>query len=519
MFLAFGSATALAQADQDKLYYDATNGWILYYTDTDVDGWHDPGEAFFAAPGGTDWNPDNSCWMASASNLMVTEGLGNQYNPPWLQNGAAPSPCISPWGAVVTAPGGGVARTFDDGGWQHWALAFAALKFQGPIITTTEFGAPAWLVNPITWSKDRINEGHAVGLTVWWGSPKSGRLPGRVEKGAVDGYHAITLYEINDVAGTVTITDSDDGVAGTRVCNYSYTVIAGRGDWVIQNLYSGINVHVNYAVALMSTGPETINHNVILIDRSGSMHANTRSTGNSRFKDAVEMAKSDVQAISEGEYIAVAYFDFDYISGIDRIYMTQDFTTTKQEALDAIDAIPGPPGGYTNLADAMCVSADWLTDVTAQKHLYIYTDGYENASDAAEENLCDGCDSFAGTAWYYDCDPTDQVTHPCSDWQNCVATSLTGAAIVTVHYFGEPITKAVSIDYASMSEETIKGTPDMYFLKFIAEKSGGMFHFVADNATAPVMNGDVNCDGVVNMMDILYLISFLYRGGLTPCGF
>jgi hypothetical protein len=254
-------------------------------------------------------------------------------------------------------------------------------------------------------------------------------------------------------------------------------------------------------------------YRLILLDRTGSMHANRRSTGNSRFVDAKAMAKSDIRGFAGTDAIGFMYFDSDTI-----VFIQDGFLQDTTYIFYAMDEIPRK-GAWTNLADALCAGADLLSNLSGTKTLYTYTDGYENSSDGSATDICDACDFHVGGAWYYDCDPTDQVTHPCSDWQNCIAASVTAAAVTTVHYFGAPITKAVSIDYASMSEETIKGTPDMNFLKFIAEKSGGMFNFIPDDATAPVMNGDVNCDGVVNMMDVLYLISFLYKGGLTPCGF
>jgi len=248
MVFVFGSSAALAQPDQDKLYRHPTFGWILYFTDTDADTWHDPGEPFWPGPDGAVWNGDMTCWMASASNLLVFEGYPNPYNPTWLGDGGAPSASISPWGIVFTAPGGGAFMTFDDGGWQHWAIAHDGKAYQGPIITVPEFAGGVWATNPITWCQNRFAEGFAVGVTLWWGSVPRGTLPGRVDLTLPYGYHAITIYEINDVAGTVTITDSDDGIAGPRVCNYTY---APGGPWVIQNLYPGINVTVNYAVGLV----------------------------------------------------------------------------------------------------------------------------------------------------------------------------------------------------------------------------------------------------------------------------
>ena len=32
------------------------------------------------------------------------------------------------------------------------------------------------------------------------------------------------------------------------------------------------------------------------------------------------------------------------------------------------------------------------------------------------------------------------------------------------------------------------------------------------------LNGDVNCDGIVNIGDVVYTVNYLYRGGPPPCG-
>jgi len=36
-------------------------------------------------------------------------------------------------------------------------------------------------------------------------------------------------------------------------------------------------------------------------------------------------------------------------------------------------------------------------------------------------------------------------------------------------------------------------------------------------APEPVTAGDANCDTTVNILDITYLISYLYKGGPAPC--
>ncbi|MDH4035716.1 MAG: hypothetical protein OEV80_18135, partial [candidate division Zixibacteria bacterium] len=244
------AATVLAQPDQNKHNFNPANGWILNFTDgMPLDGMHAPGEPIFPGAGGNDWNSDLSCWMASASNLMVFEGLPNLYDPPWLGGGVPPSPNVSSWGGVVPA-NVGAAMTFDDGGWQHWALASVPVMFQGPIFTGLEFVPRSWAINPIDWCQARFDEGHACGITLYWGDVKRGTPPGGYKKGDLDGYHAITIYEFNPAAGTVLITDSDDGGPPAAVwVPYFFGVVGGMGQWDI--ILPGIGVtHVNYAVAL-----------------------------------------------------------------------------------------------------------------------------------------------------------------------------------------------------------------------------------------------------------------------------
>ena len=265
LILALGSGTAQAQPDQNKqVYSPGQGGWILYYSDPDVDGWHDPNEAWFTIDPNMNWGPDNSCWMASASNLLVFEGRVSPYFG-WLGGGGAASPSPRPWGGQITAGGGGSFMTFDDGGWQHWALDQVGVAYQGPILTTSEFTPGTWAINPVTWCQTRLAEGHLCGLTVYWGKPAPDAIPIRVdpEKAESTGYHAITLIDIT--AGTITITDSDDLVAGSQQFSYTWD----GTDWIIKDLYYSPDpnahvkeAHVNYAVALQAKlgSPTTITY-------------------------------------------------------------------------------------------------------------------------------------------------------------------------------------------------------------------------------------------------------------------
>lgn len=259
-------------------------------------------------------------------------------------------------------------------------------------------------------------------------------------------------------------------------------------------------------------------YHVLMIDHSGSMFQNYDDSGENRFSRAIDSAKADVQGvISDGDSIAVAYFDCPL--GNCAVVVVQDFTDDKQAVLDALDLIPSNQGGgTTNLADAMCFGTTLLTTKTGGRHLYTYTDGYECASNCSDADICDACDIDCGTQWYYNCDPSGPTN--CSAWQMCVAGSITAETVVMVRYFGETITKSGPVDYSNMTETTVQGTPDMVFLRYMAEISGGEFNFIPDESTNEIFtNGDVDCNGTINILDVTYILYYLYKGGPIPCSF
>lgn len=275
--LVLGPQAALAPpgppVDQNKLCWRADLGrHVLYFNDLDGDTWHDAAEPCSSwQESGYVLRPDYSCWMASTSNLIVYSGGANPYLW-WLCNGACGSPNVSFWSNWFSSASADSFMTFDDGGWQDWALTFAGRPILGPIGTMPEFGGVVWVdvfgaaVNPITWCKSALDTlCIPVGLTCWWspGSAPYSDVPGPIEEDLSWGYHAITLWDINVAAGTVTITDSDDlGIMGAvgngpRTLQYAY---AG-GVWTIVALYPGVTATVNYAVAINTTGPSPTEEN------------------------------------------------------------------------------------------------------------------------------------------------------------------------------------------------------------------------------------------------------------------
>jgi hypothetical protein len=262
VILALGSGAALGQPtpseDQDKLLYEDGKGWILYWVDEEYepDGYHDSYEPYYDEPEVITYRTDLSCWMASASNMLQYEGHGNPYEG-WLRIGGGASPNVDPWGNPCHANDDSnrdpprprepqpfdTVLTFDDGAYQHFGFARAGVPYLGPIITTQKFVAGTWATNPISWCQDKLMANHPVGLAVW--TTWRGQLTPNTHPGGIHlGYHAITLWEIDEGANTVTITDSDDRFNGERVYSYTY---AGN-DWVVKN-YFGRDWHVNYAVS------------------------------------------------------------------------------------------------------------------------------------------------------------------------------------------------------------------------------------------------------------------------------
>ncbi len=278
--LVFGASVALGQAgpprDQDKLLNDPTlwgpspqkpRGWSLQFTDSDGDTWHDKGEQYSAVAGGRPWRTDRSCWMASAANMLDHEGFGNPYLG-WLKNGGARSSNFSTWQDEYYSASGENRMTFDDGGWQHWALEYAGRDLQGPIVTHPEFGG-AWEQDPIAWCQRKLAANHAVGLTIHWGQGGGGReecprLPGRLDRSSPCGYHAITLWEIDEAAQTITITDSDDGDGpGETAFPFHYNYAGDQ--WILTDYFPGVEVHVNYAVSFPEETPAVSDWGMLLI--------------------------------------------------------------------------------------------------------------------------------------------------------------------------------------------------------------------------------------------------------------
>ncbi|MCJ7729224.1 MAG: PEP-CTERM sorting domain-containing protein [Sedimentisphaerales bacterium] len=231
------------EVDTDKKHSNSTNtAYTLYYNDTKYNNnGHDKGEEWgISNPGGWTEAIDESCWMASASNMLQYE-FPSLYNAETtytkLLGGEVTWPRLNPWLEVVpTIPVGDIYYTFDDGGYQEWV--FSGL---GPdSIATADRESFFWVTNPINWCEQYINADHPVGLGIWW---------------VGGGAHAITLWGIDTAAKTLTMTDSDDsihGLDGKRTISYTYYP-GELWSWTVDDFWGdGTNKkgYLGYAVAI-----------------------------------------------------------------------------------------------------------------------------------------------------------------------------------------------------------------------------------------------------------------------------
>lgn len=233
--------------DTDKLHFDTqSNEFTLYYQNANQNQSHDPGEAVSTIQqGNLVVATDESCWIATANNLVQQEGHGQEYLD-WLEDGASTSPVWDLWYGWWTPPGGGEG-TFDDLGFAHWPLDHDAREYCGPIHTSGPDGG-TWNRDPIPWCQSRLAGGSGVGIEVWFQAALGRGAQLREGYAANEGRHVLTLWSIDPESNTLVVSDSDDGLNGARVVAYTW---AG-GDWALDDLWPGIDAHVVYAVASSS---------------------------------------------------------------------------------------------------------------------------------------------------------------------------------------------------------------------------------------------------------------------------
>ena len=230
------AVTILDNVDTNKKGPDLT----LAYNDNDNDGYHDKGEAWETSiqSGWTKgkWASDNSCWMASASNMLQYE-FPSRYNAETtyteLLDGKVTSPKTNPWNVSISANDGlgDSHMTFDDGGFADWVFSTYSVGFDRINASIDDI----WDTNPTDWCWDMIHANHPVSLGIY---------------DAFGHGHAITLWGIIQIISpTILITDSDDSIIGAQTYHYQYT---NDNKWILTD--SGSNWYVDYAVVVPEPG-------------------------------------------------------------------------------------------------------------------------------------------------------------------------------------------------------------------------------------------------------------------------
>ncbi len=258
--------------------------------------------------------------------------------------------------------------------------------------------------------------------------------------------------------------------------------------------------------------PPGTRYYVVLMDVTGSMQEPITppppSTATRRYQRAVELAKQDVDIIfttTPTPSVAVIRFSTNVPDSVELVQAFSQNKTVVKNALDLIGA--ATPTGWTPLALAMSDAADLVFSVAPAgfRHLYVYTDGDENASvHNSASPVCGHCDTYLGGLdvwdpinWKDDCNPVTPST--CSNYQICMADAFKTNSIVNVRYFGQTIKQSERLSDAlediPMAAETEVGKPfkskaslalsdslpyEGEWLRDIAEMSGGWFCFHPD---------------------------------------
>lgn len=205
---------------------------------------------------------------------------------------------------------------------------------------------------------------------------------------------------------------------------------------------------------------------LVLLDRTGSMGVTRPSTGNSRCKDALDLAKQDVDA----------FFTAMPASALLAVWTFADAAPTQLTAgfvgrADAQAALTGltPEGcsGSTPLADALCDAGDALRAASQplnQRILAVSSDGGENNSSGA----CAGPSSASGPPF----DP--------GSWQQLVTDQLRTQTVTEARFWG-----SVNRTFDIETGRAVAGVSDALFFENLAMVTGGGFVAVGDDDPLP----------------------------------
>ncbi|MBX3427914.1 MAG: hypothetical protein KF688_19700 [Pirellulales bacterium] len=196
--------------DQDK-HHLAAEAWAgaswtrNYFDDANGNNRFDPGEAWdeVSHPGWL-YFPDNSCWAASAANLLRYVGGPDRYHN-WVYVAGTGPTGNQFWpntGAPVDAlEADGYATEVHDGEWLG----------DPPIYQ--------WTVDPTVWFEARFQDTLPVSMNIHFVGSTS---------------HLLTVYAIDRTAQTVVVADSDQDPFGNNFATYSYTWNPAAGFWELQ---------------------------------------------------------------------------------------------------------------------------------------------------------------------------------------------------------------------------------------------------------------------------------------------
>ncbi len=228
-------------------------------------------------------------------------------------------------------------------------------------------------------------------------------------------------------------------------------------------------------------------HEIILLDRTGSMAATRQASGNTRCFDALETAKMDVDNFfnthSAGSSLAVWIFaDTVFNPTLPPIDLTGGFVldadTAKAALANNLDGVAC--AGSTPLAESMCDAIDALTAAFPSvpdkaRILAVSSDGDENTSDMN----CVGPNSVAGMS----CGGFDS-----GSWQQLVCNKIIGNSVAQVRFWGDfgainnRAYQAIDPETGSLRSASVL---DTIFFSALADATGGSI-ILLDDVPPPV---------------------------------
>jgi hypothetical protein len=235
---------------------------------------------------------------------------------------------------------------------------------------------------------------------------------------------------------------------------------------------------------------------LVLLDRTGSMQITRPGTGNSRCRDAWELAKADVlDFATRNPGAAIAVWTF--ATTVDDLTGGFVDAPTAFAALTALD--PEGCSGTTPLAQAMCEASDAMVaafpDLSpASRTLAVSSDGGENASSGD----CAGPSSASPPPY----DP--------GSWQRKVTDKLVGQNVTQTRFWGTVNLRGVDPE---TGQPLSGGVSDEEFFRHLAEVTGGTFEDIRDDEPLP---GDGTIEEIPTLAPwgLAAIASLLLLGGL-----